>query len=261
MVASLHSGLEIRPLPDLLRECGRIALFLDFDGVLADIAPTPDSVEVGSRTITRLQSLNSALDGALAVVSGREIEALDRLLAPLNLAIAGDHGNARRRADGATVLLNGAAIAAAAALYEEMAGRFGDDPRIVVEHKPSAVALHYRLAPERATECIEAMRAAVRLRPELSLIEGKMVVEGRAAGANKGAAIRGFMSEPPFEARTPVFMGDDLTDEEGFAVAQDFGGAGIKVGSGDTAAHYRIGDTADVGAVLDAVIASQRRLN
>lgn len=248
-------------LPALLDRSGNIALFLDFDGVLAEIAPTPDSVEVTGQTIARLQSLNSALDGALAIVSGRDIAALDGFLAPLSLAVAGDHGNARRGSDGHMVFLNAGAGEAALALHEAMSARFGDDPRVVIEHKPSAVAVHYRLAPERSTECIEALSAGAAEWPQLSIIAGQMVIEARATGANKGVAVRGFMEQPPFTTRTPIFVGDDVTDEDGFIAAQDYGGAGIKVGFGDTAAHYRIGGTGEVGAVLDAILASQRGMN
>jgi trehalose 6-phosphate phosphatase len=257
MSTSTNTIARARTLPELLRQCGPIALFLDFDGVIADIAPTPDSVEVPGSTIARLQSLNSALDGALAVVSGREVDSLDRMLAPLTLAVAGDHGNARRRNDGETVLVNEAAVLAAAALHDDVTERFHDDPRIVVERKPSAVAVHYRMAPERAQECIDVVESVVRATPELSLIQGKMVVEARASGVDKGEAVRGFMGETPFEGRTPLFVGDDVTDEDGFSAVQAMGGAGIKVGDGDTVALFRVGSTRDVVQVLDAVIRSQ----
>ena len=261
MPVSENDLSRARSLPELLSRSGPVALFLDFDGVLADIAPTPDSVRVDSATISRLQSLNSALGGALAIVSGRDLAALDALLAPLSLAMAGDHGNARRRGDGSTVTLNESAMIAAAALGSDLDELFGDDPRIIVEHKPSAVAVHYRLAPERAEDCIAAVGAAAGMSDELSLVAGKMVVEARAAGASKGAALRGFMEEPPFAGRTPIFVGDDVTDEDGFAAAQQIGGVGIKVGAGDTVARYRIGGTRDVAPVLDAIIRSKGWVN
>ena len=253
-MASLDDFASARSVADLLGKCGPIALFLDFDGVIAEIAPTPDTVHVPGTTISRLQSLNSALYGALAVVSGRKIDALDTLLAPLSLAVAGDHGNARRRSDGQVIMQNEPAARAAFALAGALRERFAGDSRIIVEAKPSAVAVHYRLAPERADECLEAVRASIEATPELTMIEGKMVVEARALGVDKGTAVRGFMSEAPFIGRTPIFVGDDVTDEDGFVAAQEAGGVGIKVGTGDTVALFRIGSTADVPTLLDTII-------
>jgi trehalose 6-phosphate phosphatase len=242
-------------LPELL--AGPVALFLDFDGVIAEIAPTPDAVVVEPSTIARLQSLNSALDGALAIVSGRDIEAVDGLVRPLELAVAGDHGNTRRRPDGGLVVGNDEAMTAAAELSHYLLQRFAADPRILVESKPSAVALHYRLAPERSGECEAVLREALPHFPELSAIAGKMVIEARAEGATKGRAVRDFMAEVPFAGRAPLFVGDDVTDEDGFAAAQGLGGVGIKVGGGDTVAAYRIGSTRDVGPLLDTIIRRQ----
>ena len=254
MPISAQASPEATSFPGLLDQAGEIALFLDFDGVIAELAPTPDAVAVAPSMLSRLQSLQSALGGAVAIVSGRDIATLDSLLAPLSLAVAGDHGNVRRRGDGELLTLNHRAGPAAAALYEELSALFAGDPRIVVERKPSAVALHFRLAPERAEECILAVMTAAESFPELTPISGKMVVEARAEGVSKGAAVLGFMSEAPFAGRTPIFLGDDVTDEDGFAAVQAIGGAGIKVGEGDTAARFRIGSTRDVPAILDAVI-------
>jgi len=234
-----------------------VAVFLDFDGVIAEIAPTPDAVVVDPQTISRLQSLRSALDGALAIVSGREIESIDELVRPIELAVAGDHGNTRRRVDGELVVTNGAALTAAASLHQHLIGIFGRDEAILVELKPSAVAVHYRLAPEREAECVAAVMEALPNYPALSPMTGKMVIEARAAGANKGMAVDDFMAEAPFSGRIPLFVGDDLTDEDGFAAVQALGGAGIKVGTGDTIAAYRIGSTGDVGSLLDAIIRAQ----
>ncbi len=260
MIARWPDDTESPSLPALLGQCGRVALFLDFDGVLVETAPTPDSVAVAPETIARLQTLNSALEGALAIVSGRDIGGLDALLAPLRLAVAGDHGNARRGADGEITLLNEPAAAAAAALHRELTARFGADPRIIVERKSTAVAVHYRLAPDRADDCIAAVTEAAAKVPELSVLMGSMVVEARAAGADKGVAVRGFMGEPPFASRTPIFIGDDRTDEDGFRAAQELGGLGIKVGAGGTAARYRIAKTGDVPALLEAIVSGQRRI-
>jgi trehalose 6-phosphate phosphatase len=252
------SPVAARSLTELFGRPGAVALFLDFDGVVAELAPTPESAEVKPQMIARLQSAGSALGGALAIVSGRDIAGLDALLAPLVLAVAGDHGNVRRRSDGQTVVLNAAATRAAGELYGVLAARFAGDSRIIVERKASAVAVHYRLAPERADECIAAVREAAAAEPELMPGTGKMVAEARARGATKGAAVHGFMGEAPFAGRTPVFVGDDLTDEDGFVAAQELGGAGIKVGDGDTVALFRIGSAAEVPGLLDTVVRMQR---
>ena len=114
------------------------------------------------------------------------------------------------------------------------------DSRLIVEVKPSAVALHYRLAPERGAECEAIVAGAVENDPTWSVIRGKMVIEARASGVHKGAAVTAYMAEAPFNGRVPVFIGDDITDEDGFAVAEATGGFGIKVGSGPTRASITI---------------------
>jgi trehalose 6-phosphate phosphatase len=257
MTSTTNDPAAASSLAELLSRFGPIALFLDFDGVLAEIAPTPDAVEVPPPLIAQLQTLTSALDGAVAVVTGRAMADIDAHLAPLQLPVAADHGNSRRTRDGNVVTLNGDAAALVPEFAAELRAIFADDPRILVEPKPSAVAVHYRSAPERADECIEIVTTAAATRPGFSLVAGKMVIEARAAGVDKGNAVTGYMQDAPFVGRTPIFIGDDVTDEDGFAAAQGLGGIGIKVGPGDTAARYRIPATADVPAVLDAIIRSQ----
>jgi trehalose 6-phosphate phosphatase len=248
-------------LAELLNRFGPIALFLDFDGVLAEIAPTPDSVAVPATMIAQLQTLTSALDGAVAVVTGRAMADIDSHLAPLLLPVAADHGNARRTRDGHVVTLNAGVAALVPDFVAELRAAFANDTRILVEPKPSAVAVHYRSAPERADESVELVTRAASTRPGFSLVAGKMVIEARAAGVDKGSAVSGYMQDAPFLGRTPIFIGDDVTDEDGFAVAQELGGIGIKVGPGDTVAQYRIPATADVPAVLEAIIRSREFLS
>jgi trehalose 6-phosphate phosphatase len=197
----------------------------------------------------------------MAVVTGRAMADVDRFLAPLQLPVAAEHGNMRRSRDGRVAVLNEDAMQDVPRLAAELEQAFGADDRIIVERKPSAVAVHYRLAPERAAECFEQVSAAVAARSGFSIVAGKMVIEARAAGADKGAAVRGYMQDEPFAGRVPLFIGDDQTDEDGFAAAQALGGTGIKVGPGDTVAHYRIPGAANVPAVLDAVIRSREFLS
>jgi trehalose 6-phosphate phosphatase len=260
MTSPTNEPAAASTLAELLHRLGPIALFLDFDGVLAEIAPTPEAVEVPATVIARLQSLNSALDGALAVVTGRGMADIDGFLAPLILPVAAEHGNVRRSRDGSIAYLDSAAAEVIPALADELRNAFAEDRRILVEQKASAVAVHYRLAPELGEICKEVVAAAASTRPGLSVIPGKMVIECRAAGADKGSAVTAYMQDAPFSGRSPVFIGDDLTDEDGFAAAQGLGGVGIKVGPGDTAASHRIPATAHVPAVLDAIIRSQETL-
>ena len=249
--------------PDLdrfLAEHGQISLFLDFDGVLVEIAETPDAVRVPSELPGQLERLNRTLAGALAIVSGRSLGEIDDLLGTVRVPIAGDHGNQRRRADGEIVWLNPGALVPAAELAARLIAAVGDDDRLLVEEKASAVALHYRLAPEREGEARAIMESAVAGNPAWSLIAGKMVIEARAKGVDKGKAILSYMQEAPFAGRTPVFFGDDVTDEDGFAAVQAIGGAGIKVGLGKTGARFRLSGPAEVPPLLDR-IADESEMN
>ncbi len=245
----METGGDLSPLFTLVRH-RPVAAFLDFDGVLAAIAPTPSAVELAPAMRSALLHLRDALGGALAVVSGRSLGDIDRLIGT-ELAAAGDHGNERRRADGHVVWLNPIPAQQVTKLADGLRARTASDSRLIVEAKASAVALHYRLAPEQGPECEAIIADAVQGDPTWSLVRGKMVIEARASGVDKGAAVRAFMGEPPFRGRAPVVLGDDVTDEDAFAAAEGMGGVGVKVGEGSTLASLRI---ADQGAVLPLLL-------
>jgi trehalose 6-phosphate phosphatase len=213
------------------------ALFLDFDGTLVDIAPSPDAVCVPSGLVDALQRVAAGLKGALALVSGRPIREIDHWLAPLALPVAGIHGAERRRADGQIERPARASVDVIARVVEALARRH---PGLRVEHKGVAVALHYRQAPECEALCLATLRQAVQNVPGLQLLTGKMVLEVLPGGIDKGQAIAAFLREPPFAGRRPVFVGDDVTDEAGFAMVQQMGGMGVKVGPGDSSATLRL---------------------
>lgn len=227
------------------------ALFLDFDGTLVDIAARPEAVQVSPDLITLLERLSHSLDGALAVVSGRSIEQLDAFLAPLRLCMAGVHGAERRRADGTLELLAQEAPAAVVKAAQDLAQQH---PGLLVEVKRGAVALHYRAAPELESLCLATMQAAVEGDLSLMLLHGKMVLEAKPARAGKGHAIEAFMREAPFEGRRPVFIGDDVTDEAGFAAVQRLGGVAVKVGEGASVAAHRIDSPSALRALLRATL-------
>lgn len=215
----------------------RSALFLDFDGTLVDIAPAPDRVVVEPGLVAALGRLAACMGGALGIVSGRPIAEVDRWLSPLVLPVAGIHGAERRAADGRVRRIALGALDEVAAAAERVAARH---PGIRVERKGVAVALHYRLAPEHEAQCLAAMADAVARDPGLHLMRGKMVVEVLPNGVSKGHAIDAFLAEPPFAGRRPVFLGDDVTDEHGFAAVQRLGGQAVKIGAGDTVAALRL---------------------
>jgi trehalose 6-phosphate phosphatase len=212
------------------------ALFLDFDGTLVDLAEQPHLVVVPAGLVKTLGALAGHLGGAMAVVSGRPIGQLDDFLRPLQFPAAGVHGAERRRADGETTLLATEPLddveRAARALAAQHAG-------LLVETKRGSVALHYRQAPELEALCLATLQAAAES-PGLALLHGKMVIEVKPAGVNKGRAIEDFMREAPFAGRTPLFVGDDVTDEAGFTSVQGLGGVGVKIGPGATLATHRI---------------------
>jgi trehalose 6-phosphate phosphatase len=216
----------------------RSALFLDLDGTLAGIEAEPGLVGPEPRRNRLLARLSQALDGRLAVVSGRALEDVDRILGGGVRAVAAVHGLDRRGASGRRLRSEGsdAVERARAAAAADLEGRAG----LLIEDKGLAFAIHYRKAPELAEE---ASGVAERIASAfgLQLQPGSMVVELRAPGHDKGDAVEAFMAEPPFAGAVPVFVGDDLTDEDGFQAALRLGGSGVLVGrERRTAATFRL---------------------
>lgn len=230
------------------------ALFLDFDGTLVDLAPQPHAVHVPEPLIVLLRDLHRQMHGALAVVSGRPIAQLDTFLAPLRIPVAGVHGAERRDAQGRLHLLDTPALDRVERAARQLAQAH---PGLLVESKRGSLALHYRQAPELEQLCLATMEKAVAESPGVSLLRGKMVAEAKPGGASKGRAIEDFLREPPFAGRTPVFIGDDVTDEIGFSTVQGLGGLGIKVGEGATAATRRLADPAALRRELELALAAR----
>ncbi len=214
------------------------AFFFDFDGTLVDIAPTPDAVALDPALRGALGVLAQRCAGALAIVSGRPIVELDRFLAPLTFPAAGVHGQELRFADGSRSDFSPSIdLTAMRAAMQDLRGRY---PELLLEDKGYALALHTRARPALAPDCLAVLIPLVEADPGLTLLQGHCVFEVKAAGIDKGHAVRRFMEQPPFHGRRPLFVGDDRTDEDGIAVAQALGGLGVKIGQGETRARLRL---------------------
>ena len=246
----MHSTLDLPPPPPLsvLQGRGPLALFLDFDGTLVDLAGTPDSIVVPERMAARFSALSEQLDGALALVSGRAVVDLEHHCGQLSIARAGSHGIDRRHADGRML---GAPPQPIPESVNDRLRSFAADLGFRLEPKPHGGALHYRDDPSLEASGLEFARA---LAAEHGLVVkcGKFVIELVRPGADKGGAVRAFMQEAPFAGRRPVFVGDDITDEDGMSAAEELGGFGVTVGEREsTAARYRLADPAAVHAWLN----------
>ena len=241
--------MTTRRMPPFARDW---AFFLDIDGTMLEYAPHPQQVRVGAELLEDLERLHAATGGAVALISGRSVEDIDKLFAPLAFPAAGQHGTERRTASGLvhvhTPPLEGLRRAAAD-IVQLTASHAG----LVFENKGMTLALHYRLVPGLRTLAEREMRAiGASLGEAFELQTGKFVVEIKPSGKDKGSAIAEFAAEPPFEGRRPVFIGDDLTDEPGFEVVNRLGGHSVKVGPGITRARWHLFDAAAVRGWLAA---------
>ena len=239
----LPTKLSVPPSLDRLASDGPIALFLDFDGTLVDIAAEPDAIAVPSRLIDRLRDLDRRLDGRLALISGRSIADLERHLGPIDIACAGSHGSDCRDAAGKSIGEPARSIPdAAIAAIAEFAARDG----IAMEEKTHGRALHYRDRPEDE-ESLVAFAAQLAAEHDLTVKRGKCVVELVANGADKGTAVETFLASAAFNGAKPFFVGDDVTDEDGFAACAAHGGHGIAVGDRPSRnARYHLASPAEV---------------
>jgi trehalose 6-phosphate phosphatase len=236
------------------------ALFLDVDGTLLELAEHPDLVVVPEGLVPLLARLKESLGGALALVSGRSLAALDALLGEAGLDAAGCHG-AEMRIGGRAANL-AVADSLVPGLAERLAHRAEGIPLAMVEIKSHSVAFHYRPPSLDAARARALVAACLEdLADRFRLLDGKQVVEALPVGAGKGEAIAHFLDHSPYAGRRPVFVGDDVTDEEGFREVNRRGGLSIRVGgTGATEAVFRAASVREVAEWLDgSVLRNLRR--
>ena len=239
-----------RPPRDLLDGA---ALFLDFDGTLVELAATPDGVAVDDRLAGLVARLAERLDGRVAIISGRSVGAIEALFGTVPFAISGSHGlelvlpdGTRHMAERPTAL-----DAIVAEMKDFAAARDG----VLVETKPLGAALHYRGAPDARGDS-DALATRLADASGLHLQTGKMMIEVRVPGADKGTALDRLMTLPPMAGHRPVFLGDDDTDEPAMIAAARAGGAGVLIGDPrETAAAWRLPDVAATRDWLEATVA------
>lgn len=252
--------MMVQPFPDapLIDATERCALFLDLDGTLLEIAERPDCVYVDESIKLLIARLVEVYNGAVALISGRSIAGVDMLVSPLRIPIAGQHGLERRDANGKVYehreslqLLDQARLD----VLNWAAGR----PGIHVEYKGLSLAVHYRQALSLGRELDSFLREWLAAHGNgLQLQAGKMVIELKPSGRDKGVAIGDFFREAPFKDRCPIFVGDDLTDEYGFAFVNEHAGMSVKVGPGATVARHRLADVTAVREWLEHMAGSRK---
>jgi trehalose 6-phosphate phosphatase len=223
------------------------ALFLDIDGTLIEHADHPEGITIPESLPDLLTQLQLSLNGAVALISGRTIDWMDKRFAPAKLAASGQHGAEIRLAPDAPsvpIPMPKWRAPLEKALKEELAAW----PGVFVEHKPLSLAVHFRAVPQSADEIMQKVTdLGFGLDPSVEFLKGRFVIEVRQSGHDKGGAVDALMKTAMFTGRTPVFVGDDVTDEDGFRVAREKGGLAVAVGPRPTGqADYRLSGPAEV---------------
>jgi trehalose 6-phosphate phosphatase len=228
------------------------ALFLDFDGTLVDIVERPDAVTVHPELPGMLALLQKQLGGALAIISGRPIAFLDKRFDPFFFDIGGLHGLERRVGD-QLILCQPEDHPQLRDMIERLKGAVAHKAGVLIEDKGCSVAVHWRLAPHEKDFVLATVQAAEEaLGPAYRVQYGKAVAEILPSAAGKGKVIEQFLQQEPYRGRRPIFAGDDLTDENGFATINAHDGVSIRIGAGDTVARERLGTPADLRHSLSA---------
>ncbi len=248
------AGFPLGTVPRLPADAG---FFLDIDGTLLDIAERPQLVRIDDDLGHLLATIRDASGGALALISGRSVAEIDRLFGR-NFCAAGQHGAERRDAAG-KMHQHRVPLAGLRKALKRLRLMVAEHPALVLEDKGMNLALHYRSAPELAATVRETLRRlAEELGDDFELQSGKMVMEIKPSGKDKGTAIAEFLAEAPFRGRLPVFIGDDLTDEFGFELINRVGGCSVKVGEGSSAANWRLPNADAVRAWLKRYVERER---
>lgn len=212
-------------------DLSHLAVLLDVDGTLLDIAPTPKDVTVPDDLARTLGAVSERLGGALALVSGRPIAEMDAFFTPLRLPAIGGHGAEMRPLAGGK-MIDRRTMPLDPAFRQRLKDIAARHPGVLIEDKGYSLALHYRQAPKQGIGLVHDVRHAFEAWADKSfeLLAGKAVLEIKFAAFNKGTAVRELMTYPPFAGRTPIFVGDDRTDEDAFKVLPDFRGHAMSVG-------------------------------
>jgi len=235
----------------------RPALFLDLDGTLVELTAHPSLTQASPRLRRLLPRLVESCAGAVAVISGRRIEDVDRVLAPHVGFAAGVHGLERRGPDG--TLSSSVPTEALARTRRKIEPFVARHEGLWIEDKRIAFAVHYRDRPELEHDVHRFVGALAReVPPDIEILLGRCVFEVKPGAADKGKAIELFMAEAPFAGRTPVFVGDDVTDEAGFRAVNALGGVTVKVGDAPTIADWRLGNVDDVLGWLERLVSVRR---
>ena len=248
---TLDAGSAPEALPPPPVDLRRLALFLDMDGVLAPLAPTPNAVLPDPRRTAVLRRLVPALKGRLAVISGRTLAEIDRITDSSSPAASGVHGLEIRTGDGA--VHTPAADPALRSIVAAFKAFAEAHPGVIVEDKGVAAGLHYRQAPAAAAAA-EHLARTLAAETGLTLQPGHMIFELKTPGTDKGTALTTLMTVPPFTGGLPVMFGDDQTDEHAFRAATVLGGFGVLVGPmRATDARYRLDGVPQVLDWLEAL--------
>ncbi len=229
-----------------------VALFLDVDGTVLDIAERPDWVVVPVGLVDTLAAAEHRLDGALALITGREIEEIDRLFRPLRLRVAAVHGAELRRDPKGPVASAPGTTELPASLWDGLTRVIRDFPGTFAENKRYSFTVHYRLAPGVKELLRKAVMRVVQAEPEsaVEVMNARRAIELKAPGYDKGRAVACFLAAPPFLGRTSIYIGDDTTDEAGFAAVSARGGYAYSVGRPRPGARGVFGSPSDVRAWL-----------
>lgn len=226
------------PLSDLMAET-KIALFLDFDGTLVELAETPQEIIIPPNLTSGLHNLSRKLYGRLAIITGRPLVALDAFLGANNIIAVGSHGGEYRGAPSPPIPLSQTSLSRIELFSEKY-------PALIIEPKPFGIAIHYRQQPYAAS-CVYQLLEEIAEDENLAVKMGKMVAEIGPLQHHKGAAVRTLLSQMPFRGSHPIFIGDNVTDEDGFHAAKAAGGYGILVGSlRETVADFHLHAPGDV---------------
>lgn len=233
----MHNDAKLIAPPPLseLAQANLLSLFLDFDGTLVNIASAPDAVIVPNDLTPNIRALSQRLSGRLAIITGRPLAALDGFLGSDDITAVGSHGGEYRGAPPPSPPLSQSSL-------DRLIGLKAAWPNLFIEHKPFGLAVHYRQEPDAEESVIKFMEEIGAYNGLVSK-SGKMLVELGPPNVNKGNAVRKLMNNAPFSQSTPIFIGDDITDEDGFAVVNEFGGFGILIGQPrETLARYTLPD-------------------